>query len=180
MSFVGEKTAAYNSGRWLADEPESETRGVATPVVGDSRRDLADGYVPWHERAHERAECTMPTTVKSSGAGYVDLDRTLAETYGGEGYTWFTPDAKLADETRGLFAGVRAYLVKWPSLHWHYVSFGFSDLGEKNSPDPQRSGWGFELTCRVPAAPECASVAEPKAPEWPFSVPETCGARGTS
>lgn len=34
--------------------------------------------------------------------------------------------------------------------HWHYVTYGFSELYEKESEDPACSGYGFELTMRVP------------------------------
>jgi len=41
--------------------------------------------------------------------------------------------------------GVSAYAVLDPP-HWHYVTFGFSELGKKESDDPAVSGWGFELS----------------------------------
>jgi suppressor of fused len=33
--------------------------------------------------------------------------------------------------------------------HWHLVSYGMSELYQKESTDPTRSGWGFEFTIRV-------------------------------
>lgn len=33
--------------------------------------------------------------------------------------------------------------------HWHFVSFGLSELYEKESEDPDESGWGFEFTFRL-------------------------------
>lgn len=33
--------------------------------------------------------------------------------------------------------------------HWHYVTYGFSDLYDKEGDDPQWSGYGFELTFRL-------------------------------
>lgn len=36
-----------------------------------------------------------------------------------------------------------------PPPHWHLVTYGLSELTAKESEDPQRSGWGFELTFRV-------------------------------
>ncbi|MBO0703423.1 MAG: suppressor of fused domain protein [Candidatus Dormibacteraeota bacterium] len=33
--------------------------------------------------------------------------------------------------------------------HWHLVTRGLTELDAKESPDPSRSGWGFELTLRL-------------------------------
>jgi suppressor of fused-like protein len=35
--------------------------------------------------------------------------------------------------------------------HWHLVTYGLSEVDAKESPDPARSGWGFELTFRLAA-----------------------------
>ncbi len=56
--------------------------------------------------------------------------------------------------------GVSVYHSLHQQPHLHYVTYGFSDLYEKESDDPEWSGFGFELTFRL-AAPE---KAEP--PIW--------------
>jgi len=38
--------------------------------------------------------------------------------------------------------------------HWHFVTLGFSELYEKESPNPAVSGWGFELSMRVARPPD--------------------------
>ncbi len=48
-------------------------------------------------------------------------------------------------------AGCIAIRVEEPVPHWLVVSRGFTELGEKTEEDPEVSGWGFELTCRLPA-----------------------------
>ncbi|MBX3198194.1 MAG: suppressor of fused domain protein [Labilithrix sp.] len=48
-------------------------------------------------------------------------------------------------------AGCLAARVEEPTPHWVVVSRGFTELGEKLEEDPELSGWGFELTCRLPA-----------------------------
>ncbi|GII52415.1 hypothetical protein Pth03_08040 [Planotetraspora thailandica] len=47
--------------------------------------------------------------------------------------------------------GLSAYRT---SSHWLLVTFGLSELFGKDSDDPEVSGWGFELTMRVPATDE--------------------------
>lgn len=65
--------------------------------------------------------------------------------------------------------GVSIYRVKEPRPHWHYVSFGFSDLyGDQDGPDQDgESGYGFELTFRL--ADDEALTSE-HAPVWPISL----------
>ena len=51
-------------------------------------------------------------------------------------------------------AGCIAVRAEEPVPHWVVVSRGFTELGEKVEEDPETSGWGFELTCRLPARSE--------------------------
>ena len=46
---------------------------------------------------------------------------------------------------------------------WLYLTFGLTELFEKESEDPELSGWGFELTMRVPRSGEVP-------PSWPSAV----------
>jgi suppressor of fused len=45
--------------------------------------------------------------------------------------------------------------------HWHLVTYGLSELFEKESPDKDVSGWGFELTFRL-----ARGDGDDEAPEW--------------
>lgn len=49
--------------------------------------------------------------------------------------------------------------------HWHYVTYGFTELYEKESEDPSESGYGFELTFRLKRDPE-----EEQPPAWPMNL----------
>ncbi len=51
-----------------------------------------------------------------------------------------------------------------PVPHWHYVSYGLSDLYAKKSTSAA-SGHGFELTLRIAAGPDAAD-----APLWPMHL----------
>lgn len=61
--------------------------------------------------------------------------------------------------------GVSAHRAEGPPPHWHYVSYGLSELYEKESDDPASSGWGLELTFRLLRA-----QPERDAPLWPVSL----------
>lgn len=66
--------------------------------------------------------------------------------------------------------GISVYQRADPSAHWHYVTYGFSDLFSKTSKDPAISGFGFELTMRVAAE---RGVTEP--PAWPLHLLQSLG-----
>jgi suppressor of fused len=51
--------------------------------------------------------------------------------------------------------------------HWHLVTYGLSELYEKESDDPDLSGYGYELTLRVSRA---ASDGRP--PDWALNLLE--------
>jgi hypothetical protein len=53
---------------------------------------------------------------------------------------------------------------------WHYVTYGLSELFEKSSRDPYVSGFGFELTMRVPRA-----EGEEVPPAWPLRTLQGLG-----
>jgi suppressor of fused len=61
--------------------------------------------------------------------------------------------------------GVSAYPNDGPPPHWHYVAYGSSELYTKESDDPDRSGWGLELTFRLART----AGAEDAPPIWAVS-----------
>ena len=42
---------------------------------------------------------------------------------------------------------------------WHFVTYGFSELYEKESENPEYSGYGFELTVKLKKSPEALKAA---------------------
>lgn len=58
--------------------------------------------------------------------------------------------------------GISAYPAEG---HWHFVTFGLTELFAKDSEEPEISGFGFELTMRVAREGE---GGEP--PGWPFNL----------
>lgn len=45
--------------------------------------------------------------------------------------------------------GVEVWKSERGVPHWHYVTYGFTELYEKESDNPEESGFGFELTFRL-------------------------------
>ncbi|MCS4232595.1 hypothetical protein M2410_003355 [Stenotrophomonas chelatiphaga] len=64
--------------------------------------------------------------------------------------------------------GVSVYWSEQGRPHWHYVSYGLSELFDKESDDAEVSGFGFELTFRLAAA--TGSTAADSPPTWPMSL----------
>jgi hypothetical protein len=69
----------------------------------------------------------------------------------------------------GLIYGISAYRARAPG-HWHFVTYGFSELYAKESDDPAVSGWGFELTFRL------ARGEDDLPPNWAFNFLMNLGA----
>jgi hypothetical protein len=68
------------------------------------------------------------------------------------------------DEIQPL-EGIRVFQRALPLPHWHYVTYGFSDLDGQQSDRDGVSGWGFELTFRVRTGEN-----ETQAPIWAFAL----------
>ncbi|WP_433021168.1 suppressor of fused domain protein [Kribbella sp. CA-294648] len=62
--------------------------------------------------------------------------------------------------------GLSAYVV---DSHWLLITFGLTELFAKDSDDLLTSGWGFELTLRVPADDD-------QPPEWALRLLRQLGA----
>lgn len=66
--------------------------------------------------------------------------------------------------------GLSAYKAESPFPHWHIVTFGFSELYEKESENPDYSGYGFELTFRAARGQD-----EEEPPAWALNLLQNMG-----
>jgi hypothetical protein len=60
--------------------------------------------------------------------------------------------------------GISAYKNLEPLPHFHYVTYGFSELYEKESDNAELSGFGFELTFRL-----ACDARDEEPPAWPLN-----------
>ncbi len=82
--------------------------------------------------------------------GWHAIDAALARLYPGQDNPpHYAPPLSPLFSSDGLIWGISAYRADGPP-HWHLVTYGFSELYAKESDDPAVSGWGFELTMRLP------------------------------
>jgi hypothetical protein len=66
--------------------------------------------------------------------------------------------------------GISAYKAEQPFPHWHIVTFGFSELYDKESDDAELSGYGFELTFRLARV-----ETEEEPPAWALNLLQNMG-----
>ena len=61
--------------------------------------------------------------------------------------------------------GISTYKSGTPVPHWHFVTYGFSELYEKELDNTEYSGYGFELTFRL-----VRNEDEEEPPAWALNV----------
>jgi len=102
---------------------------------------------------------TEETVDELPSPGWQAIDDALVRLYGDQEprHVGYQPPAALSHNLQGCSA-YRA------ADHWHFVSYGLSELYVPGpDDDPEYSGWGFELTIRVPGDGA-------QAPVWPFTM----------
>ncbi|MDP6443568.1 MAG: suppressor of fused domain protein [Pirellulaceae bacterium] len=97
--------------------------------------------------------------------GWAAIDARLTDLYSDQEPTHWATIVKHAVGGNDPLDGVSAYRRDEPTPHWHYVTYGCSELYEKVSDDPECSGWGFEISFRLARD---AGDADP--PTWPIST----------
>lgn len=80
--------------------------------------------------------------------GWDAIDGALDALYPGQEPAHFGTTIKYALGGPDPLDGISVYRAGPPD-HWHYVTYGFSELYVKESDDPDHSGYGFELTLRL-------------------------------
>ncbi|OWA36928.1 branched-chain alpha-keto acid dehydrogenase subunit E2 [Saccharibacillus sp. O16] len=100
----------------------------------------------WEAELHEEQEADAP--------GWEAIDAALNKQYAGmEPFHYGTMISYRLGGPDPL-DGVSVYKREEPIPHWHYVTYGFTELYEKESENEAYSGFGFELTFRLVAEGE--------------------------
>lgn len=98
-------------------------------------------------------------------AGWDAIEEAVAELYGDQKPKHYINSLPYILGGQDPLDGLSAYKAESPSPHWHIVTFGFSELYEKESEDPDYSGYGFELTFRV-----ARNSDEEEPPAWALNL----------
>lgn len=82
--------------------------------------------------------------------GWAAIDAALGAVYGdAEPALHWATIQRWSAGGRDPLDGISVYARSDPVPHWHYVSYGLTELYTKLNRDPHTSGWGFELTARL-------------------------------
>lgn len=103
-------------------------------------------------------------------SGWDAIDASLATLYGDQKPEHF--GTLISHRLGGAdpLDGISVYRRDLPVPHWHWVTYGFTELYDKESDDPETSGYGFELTFRLKATEE-----EAMAPRWVLALLQNLG-----
>ena len=101
--------------------------------------------------------------------GWAALDRVGLTFYPGQTPHQFTSQTGYDLDSPNPLPAICVWEAPSPE-HWHYVTYGLTELFEKSSADPKISGFGFEVTFRVPREP-----GEETPPAWPLRLLQGIG-----
>lgn len=104
-----------------------------------------------------------------SAPGWEAIDRTVGSLYPSQTPHQFASERPYELDGQAPLPAVTVWSSNAPAS-WHYVGYGLSELFEKSSPDPTVSGFGIELTLRVPRAPDAE-----RPPVWGATLIQTLG-----
>lgn len=110
------------------------------------------------------------TDDENNSPGWDAIDRALFPIYGPKPPLHWAPELPMALGGEDPLDGISIYPRELPTPHWHYVTYGFSELYGKESENLEESGWGFELTFRLAVA-----KLEEQPPTWPLSFLQNLG-----
>lgn len=110
--------------------------------------------------------------------GWDAIDRWVGAQLGGGGQTphQFTSRTPYELDAPSPLPAITVWPTRAPP-GWLYVSYGLSELFDKSSDDPRTSGFGFELSLRIPPAPGPApgSASDATPPLWPLRLLQSLG-----
>jgi suppressor of fused len=109
------------------------------------------------------AAALMAIVVSQSEPGRASIDAALDRIYQGTQKDYRFGLKPASGETESPLAEVVVYRNLKPVPHWHYVTYGLSELGAKTSSDPKLSGFGVEYTLRL-------FDASKDPPTWPINL----------
>lgn len=104
----------------------------------------------------------------SDTPGWDAINAALAPLYAGQEPRHFGTALPYTLGGQDPLDGISVYWSDAPLPHWHYITYGFSELYIKESSDAAASGYGFELTFRLAAAADERADGTP--PVWPMNL----------
>ncbi|MBW4080895.1 suppressor of fused domain protein [Paenibacillus sp. S150] len=107
---------------------------------------------------------------EANAAGWDAIDEALGRLYGEQEFKHYGTAIPYMLGGPDPLNGISVYEVSGPLPHWHFVTYGFSELYEKETEDPEHSGYGFELTFRL-----FKPATEEEPPAWALNLLQNLG-----
>ena len=102
--------------------------------------------------------------------GWDAVDQALTQVYGEQEPKHYGTMIPYSLGGQDPLDGISAYKSETPIPHWHFVTYGFSELYEKELENEEYSGYGFELTFRL-----VRSEDEDEPPAWALNLLQNMG-----
>jgi hypothetical protein len=106
--------------------------------------------------------------------GWDAIDRFVGHHFGGQTPHQFSSRTPYDLDSPSPLPAVTVWATRAP-VGWMYVTYGLSELFEKTSDDPAVSGFGFELSLRIPASGSASGPDEVTPPTWPLRLLQALG-----
>lgn len=103
-------------------------------------------------------------SVNSETIGWDAIDKILKDNYGEQVPQHYAPEIYYSLGGNEPLDGISIYVDK-ENKCYHYITYGFSEIYEKETDDKKTSGFGFELTFRL----KYNEFSE-NYPTWPISL----------
>lgn len=107
---------------------------------------------------------------EANTAGWDAIDQAVTAIYGEQEPKHYGTIISYALGGDDPLDGISAYKADFPHPHWHFVTYGFSELYDKELDDEEYSGYGFELTFRLVRQPE-----DEEPPAWALNLLQNMG-----
>jgi suppressor of fused len=98
------------------------------------------------------------------GDGWNAISRALEGLYPGQEPSHFGTLIPYHLGGRDPIHGISVYRNDGQQPHWHYITYGYTELWDKESDNPDVSGFGLEMTFRL-----TRGAGELQPPTWPLS-----------
>ncbi|AVK84849.1 branched-chain alpha-keto acid dehydrogenase subunit E2 [Lysinibacillus sp. B2A1] len=105
-----------------------------------------------------------------TAVGWDAIDQALLQVYGEQEPMHYGTMIPYSLGGEDPLDGISAYKSETPIPHWHFVTYGFTELYEKEFENEEYSGYGFELTFRL-----VRNENEEEPPAWALNLLQNMG-----
>ncbi|MCZ8519751.1 MULTISPECIES: suppressor of fused domain protein [Paenibacillus] len=107
---------------------------------------------------------------EAASHGWDAIDQAMSKLYGDQEPKHYGTLIRYSLGGPDPLDGISAYKAEQPLPHWHFVTYGFTELYDKESDDAEHSGYGFELTMRLKR-----EETEEEPPGWALNLLQNMG-----